>query len=927
MKPLKFKITLTVLLLIVCGFASQAVADISNAALLYLRIAPGARAAGMGEAYVAIADDATSTHWNPAGLGATPLADSWETTDIPAKFQPITSMTSLKARNGNDYLSFDIWAISSQGLIRYDNKRWYSYEVFNTKTDQTIKSIASSYFNLKDDDMLSRIIEKIASDNSDKEFSYVQTFTESVAAAIPEDYERSEELKQGLDSLLAAYNTCLINWARFKQAENEFNNGMKDSVLSNNEIEKLNFAVEKSKNRFIPEELRIYYSTIFEDQPEILVASGNNLLVSTENSLFAYNSKNWKRLTIEDGLPSLNISSISGVSNRLLIGTDKGIVKYDGKVISLIGKEGELPEGDVTAIGATSTVDIWTVINKKLFHFDGTNWLAGRSYTTAIDNTPASIADKFALYHTAEEKAEYIAQLKDLNNPLEQPETDTQPETDIESETEIQPETDIQSEVVVEADTTVTETVATKVIDSELAEAKSSDVKEEEVFLEITSDDQILEPGTKITIPYLAGFKGTVNSIYVGFNNYLWFGTDYGVVYFDGSSWKLPGYEAYTVLENQTFDSLMTINNQQVYNQADYRKIIKEINGLNSESVETGQVVKLYRNPSASPIKNISSRSGHVYFASENSIFEYFEGEWSRIDVSNLGSENIVKVHSFDNKLWFASGTKIATKADGRTDISMMVAKWLPQLADDMYYGFLSVVSSREGLGTFGGSITFISYGTINRRDATGADLGNFDSFDITFGAHYGTSLTRKMKVGLSTKFIYSYLTEQGTAAEQGKGTATGIALDFGFLYQMSSRLNIGLAVTNLGPDISYIDAAQSDPLPRNLAFGFGYKLINTDYYHLLITSEINKSLVGVDDGFSEELKQMVFNGGGEFMYANLFALRAGYIYDEEGDIKTITLGFGLQPLTNFKFDFAYIPSGTEAPLANTLRISLQILP
>jgi hypothetical protein len=244
-----------------------------------------------------------------------------------------------------------------------------------------------------------------------------------------------------------------------------------------------------------------------------------------------------------------------------------------------------------------------------------------------------------------------------------------------------------------------------------------------------------------------------------------------------------------------------------------------------------------------------------------------------------------------------------------------------------MYYGFFSVVRSYDGLGTLGGSITFISYGTINRRDATGADLGNFDSFDITFASSYGTSLTKKMKFGLSAKLIYSYLTEQGTALEKGKGTATGFALDFGFLYQMNSRLNLGLAVTNLGPDISYIDAAQSDPLPRNLALGFSYKLINRDYYHLLFTTEVNKSLVGVDDGFGEEFKQLVINGGGEFMYANIFAIRAGYIYDEEGDIKTITLGFGLRPLTNFKFDFAYIPSGTEAPLANTLRISLQILP
>ena len=40
----------------------------SRAAVLFLLIKPGARASGMGETYVAIADDATATYFNPAAL-------------------------------------------------------------------------------------------------------------------------------------------------------------------------------------------------------------------------------------------------------------------------------------------------------------------------------------------------------------------------------------------------------------------------------------------------------------------------------------------------------------------------------------------------------------------------------------------------------------------------------------------------------------------------------------------------------------------------------------------------------------------------------------------------------------------------------------------------------------------------------------------
>lgn len=62
------RLTVLLALLLAIGiFASSALAQ-SEAAVLFLLISPGARAAGMGESFVAIADDATAVYWNPAGL-------------------------------------------------------------------------------------------------------------------------------------------------------------------------------------------------------------------------------------------------------------------------------------------------------------------------------------------------------------------------------------------------------------------------------------------------------------------------------------------------------------------------------------------------------------------------------------------------------------------------------------------------------------------------------------------------------------------------------------------------------------------------------------------------------------------------------------------------------------------------------------------
>lgn len=40
----------------------------SKAGAIFLLISPGARAGGMGEAQVAVANDAFASYWNPAGL-------------------------------------------------------------------------------------------------------------------------------------------------------------------------------------------------------------------------------------------------------------------------------------------------------------------------------------------------------------------------------------------------------------------------------------------------------------------------------------------------------------------------------------------------------------------------------------------------------------------------------------------------------------------------------------------------------------------------------------------------------------------------------------------------------------------------------------------------------------------------------------------
>ncbi len=63
------KIVLAILILILTVSLSFASSKVGTTAAQFLKIGVGARANGMGGAFVAVANDVTSLYWNPAGLG------------------------------------------------------------------------------------------------------------------------------------------------------------------------------------------------------------------------------------------------------------------------------------------------------------------------------------------------------------------------------------------------------------------------------------------------------------------------------------------------------------------------------------------------------------------------------------------------------------------------------------------------------------------------------------------------------------------------------------------------------------------------------------------------------------------------------------------------------------------------------------------
>ncbi|MFC1728887.1 PorV/PorQ family protein [candidate division KSB1 bacterium] len=285
-------------------------------------------------------------------------------------------------------------------------------------------------------------------------------------------------------------------------------------------------------------------------------------------------------------------------------------------------------------------------------------------------------------------------------------------------------------------------------------------------------------------------------------------------------------------------------------------------------------------------------------------------------------------------------------------EFSGMHANWLPMFnLGDMFYDFASYTQHVDGIGTFGLSAIYLTLGEQEHRDAQNNLLGTFDSFQLALGASYGTQLSDRLAVGSTLKFIYMKLTSSNitVGAQSTDGTGTSLAVDLGVLWTpgwMSNRLTFGANLMNLGPKITFVDAAQADPIPTNLKAGLAYKALDSEFNELAFTADVNRLLVRkyraeeekspdpfykailtswTEGDFSHQMKRMIVSGGAEYWYSKIFSLRAGYFNDELGKRHFATFGAGIR-YQIYQFDFGYIAAQEEHPLSDTMRFSLSFL-
>jgi hypothetical protein len=285
--------------------------------------------------------------------------------------------------------------------------------------------------------------------------------------------------------------------------------------------------------------------------------------------------------------------------------------------------------------------------------------------------------------------------------------------------------------------------------------------------------------------------------------------------------------------------------------------------------------------------------------------------------------------------------------------VGLTHSQWLPQFnQNDLFYDYADFMWNDEEKfgGTIAASIVFLNLGEFfYTTESSPTPITTFHSFEYAVTLAYATKLSPDWSFGGNLKYIQSTLSTLHVANEQSGGVGRSVAFDLSTTWKPDSlypegiadAMQIGIALTNIGPKMRYVDQLQADPLPTELRIGGSYKLYKDEYNELTVATDIAKLLVKRDSsGFSDPLpksfitswdansmQSLMWSSGVEYWYDKLMALRAGYYTEgpKVGSRKYMTFGAGLR-YDAYQFDFSYINTFEENhPLANTLRFTLGI--
>ncbi len=303
-----------------------------------------------------------------------------------------------------------------------------------------------------------------------------------------------------------------------------------------------------------------------------------------------------------------------------------------------------------------------------------------------------------------------------------------------------------------------------------------------------------------------------------------------------------------------------------------------------------------------------------------------------------------------------------------RAGVSLNFTPWLRSLVNDMNLAYLSGYYRIGDYSAVSASLRYFNMGVVytNEKEAQSSTGMTINPYEMSLDVAYSLMLSEKFSLAAAIRWIYSDMRFDYT---EDNSPASAFAADIAAYYQnyvnigqRECQLGIGLDISNIGSKITYSGTEYSQFLPANLRLGASLMIPVDEYNRVTIAADANKYLVPTvpqqntdednseyedrvhreyDDvsaisgifksfsdapgGFKEELQEINYGIGAEYVYNDKFSLRAGYHHESQnkGNRKYFTVGAGFK-MNVFSLDAAYVVATAKSnPLDQTLRFTL----
>ena len=251
------------------------------------------------------------------------------------------------------------------------------------------------------------------------------------------------------------------------------------------------------------------------------------------------------------------------------------------------------------------------------------------------------------------------------------------------------------------------------------------------------------------------------------------------------------------------------------------------------------------------------------------------------------------------------------------------ISQWF---ADIKYYQASASFPLGQGKwGVIGASIVNVDYGqltqTIRADNERGYIItGSFEPQALALGIGYAKMLSDRFSVGGHIRYVYQNLGNSimDTDMNDKSNTVSTPVFDFGVLYRTGFRsLNLAIVARNFSPAVTYEEVSFEAPLDVRVGVAMNF------------TDVINPALVGTHDlvmsiegGHPRSYPEQI-RVGLEYTFADIFSVRAGYVYPSDDQVFSVGAGINI-PVHTFVIRANYAFTQFDV-LQNVHRIGFEI--